>query len=89
MKYDLKKRIFLVKKYYELNNPTLVQRAFRTEYDAKTVPNHKVIKNIVSNFGKKGSAATSYPKNRNSSGKREEVKKQVETIIEEFPNLSI
>ena len=89
MKYDLKKSIFLVKKFYEFKNITLVQRAYKAEYKEKIASGNKVIENIVSNFEKNGSVTSSYPKTRKSSGKREDAKKQIESMIAEFPNLSI
>ena len=52
MKYDIKKRIFLVKKYYELKSCSLVQRAFRTNYKNESVPSHTTITNLISVFEK-------------------------------------
>ena len=55
MKYNLKTRIFLVKKFYQFGCISVVQRAFRTEYKNESAPSHSIIKNIISNFEKTGS----------------------------------
>lgn len=59
MKYDLKNRIFLFKKFYEFKNITLVQRAYKAEYKEKIAPGSKVIEKIVPNFEKNGSVTSS------------------------------
>ena len=89
MKYDITKRIFLVKKYYELANIVLVQRAFRSKYPKEGTPNHKVIKNVVSNFEKTGSVQHVAPNKKISDQKREMVKNEVEKLVSDFPNFSI
>ena len=52
MKYDVKKRIFLVKKFYQFWSISVLQRSFRTEYKNESAPSHSIIKNIISNFEK-------------------------------------
>ena len=89
MKYDLKKRIFLVQKFYELKHICLIQRAYRTKYKSENAPQANTIKNIVSNFEKTGSVAAINPNRNKRSKKREEAKNQLETMVADFPNLSI
>ena len=55
MIYDLAKRIFLLKKYYELKSFSAVQSAFRVKFKVKVAPGHQIIKNIVQAFEKTGS----------------------------------
>jgi len=64
MKYDLKQRVFIVKKYYELRVISLVQRAFNKEYPKEDTPTHPTIKNILCNFEKYGSVAHVSPKKK-------------------------
>lgn len=71
MKYDIKKRVFLVKQYYKLESITLVQRAFRREYPKEETPVSSTIKNIVSNFEKTGSVGHVAPKPKKSTQKDE------------------
>ena len=54
MKYNIAKRVFLVKTFYEFKEISLVKRAFRTEYPKEGTPSHSVIKNILFNFEKYG-----------------------------------
>ena len=64
MKYDLKKRIFLMKKFYQFGSISVVQRAFRTEYKNESAPSHSIIKNIISNFEKTDSLGHPTPKRK-------------------------
>ena len=52
MKYDLPKRIFLLKMFYKIGHLIAIQRAFYARFNTRSPPNHKVIKNIVSVFEK-------------------------------------
>lgn len=70
MKYDIKKRVFLVKQYYKLESMTLVQRAFRREYPKEETPASSTIRNIVSNFEKTGSVGHVSPKPKNPTQKK-------------------
>lgn len=89
MKYNLKKRIFLVQKYYELKEICLIQRSFRSEFKNVRAPSRSVIINIISNFEKTGSVLNTPHNKKEPSQKRQEVKNQLETMVTEFPNLSI
>ena len=89
MKYDIPERVFIVKKYYELKNPVLVQRAYRTKYKNKKAPSPIVISNIISVFEETGSVAFLSQKRKTISAKRIEAKNQLENVISEFPNLSL
>ena len=89
MIYDLPKRIFLLKKYYELKSFSAVQSAFRVKFKVKVAPGHQIIKNIVQAFEKTGSVVPGRSKRQIPTQKRQEAKKQLETMVKEFPNLSI
>jgi hypothetical protein len=89
MPYDIEKRVFLVKKYYELQNITLVQRAYRTKYIKSEAPSYRLIKNIISNFEKTGSVGRVPQNARKPSKKREEAKNQLKTMVTDFQSLSI
>ena len=89
MKYDLPRRIFLLKKYYEFSSIKAIQRAFCVKFKGKIAPSYSVIKNIVSVFEKTGSVSPMPPKHKAPSQKREQTKIKLETMVNEFPNLSI
>jgi len=48
MRFDNKKRLFLVKKYHKLENCTLVQMAWRSEFKNLKAPDKRTILNTVS-----------------------------------------
>ena len=89
MLYDIQKRIFLVQKYYELKQFTLVQRAFRTKYKSSTAPNQNTIINLINAFEKTGSVAYVTINRKKSNDKRIVAQNQLKSMIDEFPNLSI
>lgn len=89
MKYTIPERVFLVKKFYELNHISLVQKAWRTEFVNLKAPGYNTIKNIISNFENTGSVTHMPPKRKNPDPKREVAKNQLKTMISEFPSLSI
>jgi hypothetical protein len=84
IKYYIPKRVFLVKKFYELKEISLVQRSFRSEYPNKGTPYHSSINNLISNFEKRGTVTPLPRKRKNIVQKREKNK-----LVSEFPNLSI
>lgn len=88
MKFDLKKRVFLMKNWYKFESISIVQRAFRTEYKNETAPSYTVIKNIISNFEKTGSVGYATPKRKEPNKKREETKNQLKTMFSEDSTLS-
>ena len=59
MKYEIKNRIFLVKKFKSIKR---VQIAYNAEFKSKKAPSACVIKNIVSTFEKTGSVGHKPPK---------------------------
>ena len=89
MKYNIQKRLFLVKNYYELHNITLIQRAYRTHFVKYDAPNHKLIKIIISNFEKTGSVGYASPKSKQDSRKREAAKNQLKDMLSDFKSFSI
>jgi hypothetical protein len=54
MKYGIPKRVFLVKKIYELKEISLVHRSFRSEYPSQGTPSHSKINNLISNIENPG-----------------------------------
>ena len=88
MKYDLKKRIFLVKKFYKFDDIAQVQRAFRSQYKNDRAPSSSTIKNIVSNFEKTGSVGYVKPQRRERVEKREQAKNQLQDLFSGNPSLS-
>ena len=77
MKHDLKKRVFLVQKYYNLMNHSLVQRVWRTEFKNEKAPDAKVIKNIINSFEKTDSVVH-IPRNLwDPTQKRQEAKNKL------------
>ncbi len=89
MRYDLEKRAFLIKKFSKLNNSTLVQRAWRSEFKNLKAPDHKTILNLVSKFDKTGSVADLSRKSDKPSEKRENAKIVIEEAITRNPSLSL
>ena len=79
---------FFVKQVYKLKEKSLIQRAFRTEYPKDGTPIHSVIKDILSYFEKHGSVAHVPPKHKNLGQKREMVKNQLESLVQDFPLFS-
>ena len=75
MIYDLLKRIFLLKKYYELKSFSAVQSAFRVKFKVKVAPAHQIIKNIFQAFEKTGSVVPGRTKRQIPTQKRQETKK--------------
>ena len=53
------------------------------------LPGHQIIKNIVQAFEKTGSVVPGRSKRQIPTQKRQEAKKQLETMVKEFSNLSI
>jgi len=90
-KNDLRftKAHIFIKKYYELKSFSAVQSAFRVKFKVKVAPGHQIIKNIVQAFEKSGSVVPGRSKCQIPTQKRQEAKKQLETMVKEFPNLSI
>ena len=89
MRFDKEKRVFMTKKFAQLKNATLVQRAWRTKYNGQRVPNRHTILNTVTRFEKTGSVAPLPPLPAGPSEKRESAKNELKMLISEDPTLSI
>ena len=89
MHYNLEKRVFLVKKFYQFGSYAPVQSAYRVQFGLKTAPDRRTIMNIIKVFEKTGSVLSPLQKNRKLQNKRELAKTEVTTLITEQPNLSI
>lgn len=89
MKYDIQERVFLVKKYYELKEIILIQRAYRAQYPKRNAPLNKEIKYIVSVFEKTGSVGRQSRKRAEPTEKRQQAIIQLKPIVENYPTISI
>ena len=89
MRYDIEKRTFLIKKFHELKNIRKVQKAWRTKFISSKAPDYKTIKNLVDKFEKLGLVENKPRKLVNNVRKREDAKKQLKSLFEEKPGLSI
>ena len=85
MRFDKEKRVFMTKKFAQLKNATLVQRAWRTNYNGQRVPNRHTILNTVTRFEKTGSVAPLPPLPAGPSEKRESAKNELKILISEDP----
>ena len=88
MRYNIKEKIFINKKYAILNSISLVQKAWRSKYTVSNAPTHKAILNIVRKFEKNGSIDNMNGRNRNISQKRKDAKIILKRVVSEKPNLS-
>ena len=89
MKYTIKERVFLVKKFYKYSDmKSKILREMRTEYPKQPTPNHSTVKDNVSNFEKYGSVAHILPEHTKPSPKREKAKIELKNLLTEFPQLS-
>ena len=70
-------------------NHLLVQRVWRTEFKNEKAPDAQVIKNIINSFEKTGSVIDIPRIVRDPTQKRQEAKNKLETMVSDFPNLSI
>ncbi len=89
MRYDLKKRAFLVKKYHETKNCTLVQRAWRSTYRHEATPHHNTIMSLVSKFDSMGFVNDLHSGRAMDVEKHEETKNQLKVLIKANPKLSL
>lgn len=89
MRYDLKKRLFMVKKYEKFNNIVQVQRAWRSEFKSKNAPSRHVILYNYNKLEKTGSVEHTPRRELIPSKKRKEAKITIERMVTEDPSLSI
>ena len=89
MQFDKEKRIFMVKKFHELKNSTLVQRAWRTEFKFLKAPTHKTISYWSETFNKHGTVENQPHDRPDLVKKREALKNQLESLFKENSSLSL
>ncbi len=89
MNDDFKKAVFVVKTFYQKNNFTQVQKAYRSKFKNQPIPSICKLKYIVSKFENTGSVARKARKNAELSEKRSATRNQLETLVRDFPNLSV
>ena len=81
MRYDNEKRIFMTKKWYELKNYTLVQRAWRSNFKNYRALEIGIIKRTVERFEATGSVASLPTLQATPSQKREDAKDQLKILF--------
>ena len=74
-KYDLQKRIFLLKRFYKFGSIVRVQREYCANFNEKIAPNHSTIRKIVSVFEKTGSVSSTPPQNTKVPARSEKTPK--------------
>ena len=89
MRYNKEKRLFMVKKYHELKNWTLVRRAWRSNFKNLPAPTINTLKRTVKRLNDTGSVASLPPLRAGPSEKREKAKNKLEELFLENPSLSI
>ena len=89
MRYDKEKRFFLAKKFMKLGNPTLVQRAWRSEFKNNKAPSRSTIFEIVSKLEKTGSLLDKSPLQNKSADRFEDAKNKLKELFDQNPSLSL
>ena len=89
MRYQKEKRVFMVKKFYETQSYTLVQRAWRSEYHVIDAPHHNTIRRTVAKFESAGLVLYMHAGRSVDTEEREEVKNGINALISAMPTLSI
>ena len=89
MKYDLKKRIFMVREYHKFNSLVKVQRAWRTKFKNLPAPDYKTIKYNVDKLEKHGTVGLAPRVVIRQNENREKVKNTIKKLIFADPSLSI
>ena len=83
MRLTTDEKNFIVKKYAILGSPVLVQRAWRTKYVCKYVPNGSTITALVKKFDETGAVHNFIRKNKEPSQKRKNAKTKLKMVISE------
>ena len=85
------KNAYFWSKRLQFNEYFVGQRAWQTDWQFKheKAPDAKVIKNIINSFEKTGSVKDIPRIVRDPTQKRQEAKNKLETMVSDFPNLSI
>ncbi len=89
VKYDLEKQQFLVEKFHQTQSCALVKRAWRTKFKNTPAPRSENILCTFSRFQKTGSVLPISNKPREITQKRKNAKISVETLVSQFPRLSL
>lgn len=89
MIYDQEKRIFLVKKFFELKSIVRVQRAFRTKYKNHKAPMGFTIINMVRNFEKTGQTSRLSLRQRIKTVRTEELIENLKNVVLDDPGISL
>ena len=89
MRYDTKKRVFMVNNYQKFKNIASVQRAWRTQFKNQKAPSRSAILTSISKFENTGTVDHIPRKTFVPSKKREAAQIEVKKLILEKPSLSI
>ena len=89
MKYDKEKALFLINKKKELDNITLVKRAWRSNFKNSKAPNTSTINNIVAKFEKMVLEPQKTKKVEKVTPKRLEARIQLKDHVTQNPKISI
>ena len=71
MKYNIEKRVFVIKSVYKLGNFVEVRRAFKSKSNTKQVPSNGSIQVIINTFEKKTVQSAVYLINRKNKRKKD------------------
>ena len=85
MRYNKEKRIFLVKKFSQLNNANLVQTAWRSKYKGERAPARGTVLNTVRRFENTSSVAPLSSQSNGTKQKRKEAKNQFRKFVFKRP----
>ena len=88
MRYNKEQRLFMVKKYYDLKNYTLVRQAWHSHFKNVRAPHLTTIKSTIKRHDNTGSVA-SLPPLRARPEKREDAKNELQVMFQDDPSLSI
>lgn len=89
VRYDVEKRTFFVKKFFETKSIAKVQQAWRSKYKNQKAPDYSTIKAVVTKFEKTGHLNNLSRNHPLRTQKREAAKFTLKTFIEKDPSLSI
>lgn len=87
--YNHEKRVFLIQKFYELKNTTLVQRAFRTKYVCSHAPMSLTIMNMVRAFENTGHTSRHPTRIKTKRVRTEELVESLKNLNLKDPNISL
>ena len=88
MRYDKEKRLFMVKKYHELKNWTLVRRAWHSNFKNLPAPTINTMKRTVKRLNDTGSVASLPPLRAGPRQLKQDAKNKLKETFSNNPSLS-